>query len=153
MQNNKWYHVSRKDLGDKIKLTPKIPESAIISREGNIPRVTTSDNVLLCVKAIISSYTFKVADLLEFKHKNNFINPAIYVNDTDQPYLPPDAIDFRSNNEHWYLQETEFNLIGYVCLKSLTEGKLNIVNEKLTLTKEEFKDNKHKKYEYDSIVS
>lgn len=50
-----YFHISKKDLGEKIILKPKIPESAILSKEGNIPRICVCPKIYNCIEGITST--------------------------------------------------------------------------------------------------
>lgn len=65
--NNVFYHISKKYLDKKVTLTPKVPESALINKEGNIPRICVSDDPLLCVRSVMSNPKIQVRNFIEFK--------------------------------------------------------------------------------------
>lgn len=146
-----FFHLSKFDLGDSVILTPKVPESSLISKEGNIPRICVSSDVWLCICSIISVEKPSIRDLMyEFidrtkfdsfedckKHNEFFLNPVVYEID-DEPFLPPDASDFRKNKEHWFLTPKEFNKKGYLDFYSLLKGKIHISSENKKLSCEQF---------------
>ena len=140
-----YYHVSRNDLGISVIFTPKVPSSAIIEREGNIPRICVSSHIVLCLKAIIGNKQPTVDDILQEYNiskfpiaEGTFISPTIY-STTDIPYRIPHASDFRENKEHWFLNDTTFNRVGYICLKSLILfDKLVILNKPMQFNYTEF---------------
>ena len=141
-----FYHVSKKNLGNTIYLEPKIPESSLLEEEGNIPRICVSINVYYCLRSIIAvqAKNFHVFNLLEaFRHNllpmeskeywvargENLLSPSIYIS-KKYAFLPPNSSDFRSNKEHWYLQKTKFERLGFLDLSALiTNGKLNVIND------------------------
>lgn len=128
-----YYHVSKRYLGEKVVLTPRVPETALINEEGDIPRICTSKTLLGCVRGIVSHSLVAVKDFLyeiveheSFKtfddylldSKKMVLSPAIYVAG-GVAYTPPNASDFRANKEMWFLQDTEFVLVGYIDLALL----------------------------------
>lgn len=130
------YHLSKKFLGNRVTLTPKVPGSAIESFEGNIPRVCFSTNVFHCVRGICGCASLQCLDLAEFKDKSSLkliiINPAIYKTNK-KLYLPPSHADFRSNTEHWSIDSIDVTFIGYLCLNSLLERKILVTDNLKTL--------------------
>lgn len=135
-----WYHISKFDLGEQVVFKPKVPESALESMEGNIPRVCVSDSIYNCLRAITSNTKhLKVGEvILELRRevqpftlakdaKNIFVSPAIYVTEL-VPYIPPKCIDFRINREHWFITDTLFNRAGYISLHGLLNGVIEITN-------------------------
>lgn len=160
----KCYHLSKKFLGAQLTLKPKIPESSVISEEGDIPRVCFSENPFLCVRSICGSGDIKVADLSEFKdrtikepketwkdfinekEKTDYIliNPSIYVTE-EILYLPPSCSDFRANKERWSLNKINVEFIGYLCLKSLLDRKLVNTDQTKSLDTETFQKSKDKR--------
>ena len=139
----KYFHVSKRYLGETVTFKPKIPETSIIDIEGNIPRICVSDKVFRCLCSIVSSYPFNISDLLYefrddikgFETKEEYCNridtiksPVIYYTE-DTPFLPPAVSDFRNNREHWFLQDTTFRLYGFVDFSEL------IKNKKLSISK------------------
>lgn len=128
-----FYHISKKDLGQTVKLKPRVPSSSLVSREGNIPRICVTPSLYLCALSIVSFKPVGVRDLLiEYREEetDNIISPVVYYTD-ETPYLPPRVSDFRLTKEHWFLKPTLFNRLGYICLKSLVEyNVLRCVEEK-----------------------
>ena len=140
-----FYHVSKNNLGNIIYLEPKIPENCLIEEEGNIPHICVSTSIYYCLRSIIGvqSKNFHVFNLLEsFRHNlipmeskedwvsrgENLLSPSIYIS-KENAFIPPNASDFRSNKEHWYLQKTKFERIGFLDLPILiTNGKLKTTN-------------------------
>lgn len=124
----------------KIKITPSIPNNAILEVEGDKPRICFvkennnnkeyNQEILKCLRALISTkkdYINSHDILAEFKYrgnKNKLINFFIFkYSKEENMILPPDVSDFRLNNEHWLLKEDELELIGYLSLKDLLENK------------------------------
>lgn len=135
-----WYHVSKRFLGNEFVFKPKLPETAVIEREGDTPRICVSDSIAKCLRAIdsgdnltLKSIIINFSDLKdEFSfeteedlYAKNFRTPAIYVTE-ETPILPPDISDFRFNNEHWFLQPTKFKFVGYLSFNALLKGQLSI---------------------------
>lgn len=132
----------------KIKITPSIPNNAILEVEGDKPRICfvkennnnnnkeCEQEILKCLRALISTkkdYINSHDILAEFKYrgnKNKLINFFIFkYSKEENMILPPDVSDFRLNNEHWLLKEDELELMGYLSLKDLLENKkINIIN-------------------------
>lgn len=125
-----FYHVSKKDHGPLFKFKPKLPESAIIPKEGNIPRVCVSPEIFYCLRSISSNKNLYSMDIiLECRNEEGTWNPpAIYMT-FESPYLPPRVSDFRYNHEHWFLKPIEMLRIGYVDLAALTTGKVEIMKK------------------------
>lgn len=137
-----YFHISKKDLGDKVVLKPKIPESALPSKEGNIPRICVCPKIYNCIEAIVSVRRPTVGDFIQELSKDvnpfelfesnkliTYFSPSIYVSD-EIPFLPPAASDYRRTKEHWYLKRTPFKRCGYLDLNMLlTTGKLNTVDQ------------------------
>lgn len=132
-------HVSKMDLGDSAVFTPRVPETALVSIEGNIPRVCVSPSVGRCIHSIISSRVTHAWDLL-YEFRSNIedfedleewidrdgiiVSPSIYSTD-ELPYLPPKASDFRQNKEMWFLKPVTLIRNGYVDLwKTIETGKV-----------------------------
>lgn len=151
------YHLSKKYIGKDVILLPKVPDSST-HLEGTIPRICVCTNIILCLRAILSTKNIHIRDLVEFKkfyisdlmpnvsniNKSEipFINPSVYSNDSDIPYTPPMILDFKRNNEYWYIKPIKFKFIGYVCLDSILDGVLNIINNEITLSNEKYELNK-----------
>jgi hypothetical protein len=133
-----FYHVSKKDHGPVFKFRPKLPESAIINKEGNIPRVCVAPELLYCLRSISSNKQLYSMDIIiECRNEENGWNPpAIYMT-SDRPYLPPAVSDFRKNHEHWFIRPIEMVRIGYIDLVALTKGKIEIIKEFKSFTFEE----------------
>ena len=130
----KFYHLSKSKLPDGELIQPRIPQSAVVETEGNIPRICVTDDIILALQSICSTSVSRglcfldlmwnfldpkltllkqdIYDLYEKSKQSNSIlmcNIAVYgirVNDekTNMPFLPPDCADFRRFREHWYLQ-------------------------------------------------
>lgn len=136
------YHLSKTDLGQDVILKPKVPESSVISKEGNIPRVCVSNSLLLCLRSIVGCHGIMVDDLFysfrDLSHYDNgedwkrnnghFLHPTIYES-TDIAFLPPDASDFRLNQEKWYLKKTRFQRVGYLDIEQALHGKITIIDK------------------------
>lgn len=133
-----FYHVSKKDHGLTFKFKPKLPESAIIPKEGNIPRVCVAPEIFYCLRSIGSNkHLYSMDIIIECRNDEGGWNPpAIYMTN-EQPYLPPRVSDFRYNKEHWFLKPVEMLRIGYVDLEALTRGKVEIIKQFKTFTFEE----------------
>ena len=57
------------------------------------------------------------------------IGPVTIYSTDQQPYLPPDASDFRINKEHWFIQPVEMIRIGYLSLGQLLKGKISLIKK------------------------
>ena len=67
-------------------------------------------------------------------------NPAVYIT-KEKAYLPPNASDFRQNNEHWLLKPTEFKFLGRLNIERLLftlGGTIAITNKKFSCYPEAF---------------
>lgn len=128
-----YYHVSKKYLGEKVVLTPRVPETCLVSEEGDIPRICTSRTLLGCIRGIVShsmvsvrDFIYEIVECEGFNTLDDYladtkkmvISPPIYVTG-GVAYTPPNASDFRANKEMWFLEDTEFVLIGYIDLALL----------------------------------
>ena len=137
-----WFHISSDDLGASFLFTPRIPDSAVVSKEGNIPRICVCSDIHSCLMAItgVGKVGIPLRDLVfEFKKKLLVVSPAIYVC-KDEPYLPPDVSDFRLTKEHWYLQEKMFNRQSFLSIKSLLSGEIKEITEPETMDFQEYRD-------------
>lgn len=148
-----FYHLSKKHLGNDMIFEPRLPDSALIKTEGNIPRICVSSDIFLCIRSIISSKNVKIIDLLyefsdrgendicfeEWKNKNGFfINPSIYTTD-ETPFIPPDVSDFRYNKEHWFLNKTQFKFIGFLDISYLFMNEIKITDKQFTINYNDYK--------------
>lgn len=130
-----FYHVSYVDLGERATLTPQIPKNSDIEEEGDIPRICVSTSIYSCLKGILSKQKFKSIHILNnfrkdmeaFEEMEEWINkgakilsPTVYYT-KKKAYEPPNASDFRKNNEYWYINKTIFDRVGYICLNTLIE--------------------------------
>lgn len=106
-----WYHISSAYLGRKKKFTPQICEynSTTIYEEGDIPHICVSDSLFNCLKALVGMG--KPDTNVFLRHFKE--NPCVYFTE-EKAYTPPNAIDFRNNNEHWFLKPTEFRYLGRI---------------------------------------
>lgn len=128
----RFYHISRKNHGNVFTFVPRVPDSAVVEREGNIPRVCVAPSLYCCIASIVSGKDIKVGQVLcefavmepfetveEFeKSKRTIPFPSVYWTH-DQPYLPPASSDFRRNKEHWFISPTTMLFEGYLDLQSL----------------------------------
>ena len=130
------YHVSKGYLGRSVTLNPQLPKSALISIEGDIPRVCFSTELSGCLSSISGGANCSISDaLLEFKDKNIFPNPSVYITIEDL-FTPPNISDFRENNEYWALIPIKVKFIGFIDLFQLTKNIIEITMERFTLTNE-----------------
>lgn len=144
-----FYHASKKFLGNAFTFTPRIPETALISKEGNTPRVCVSTHAFLCIRSIISHDPISVSDLTEFCQSEvitpdqealysgeyftqqrmcrQMFNPALYTT-CEVPILPPNVSDFRHNDERWFTSPVTMKFVGYIDIQSLiTDGRITMV--------------------------
>jgi hypothetical protein len=144
-----FYHVSKKYLGNTVTLTPKVPGTALITEEGDIPRICTSKNLLGCIRGIVSiknvtvgQFLAETRDCIDFMSEQDQINgpaktlvsPSIY-SSIERAYTPPNASDFRVNKEMWYLSDTNFTLIAFIdIIKLMYTGELDYTNEIQTVS-------------------
>lgn len=132
-----YYHVSKIDLGSVVVFTPKIPGSSLISTEGNIPRVCVTTSIRNCLLSINGVREGSIKDtVINLSNEENSyrkdivtIGPVTIYSTDQQPYLPPDASDFRINKEHWFIQPVEMKRIGYLSLGQLLKGKISLVKK------------------------
>ena len=144
-----FYHVSKRYLGNTVTLTPKVPGTALITEEGDIPRICTSKNLLGCIRGIVSiknvtvgKFLVETMDHIAFMSIQDQINypgktlvsPSIY-SSIERAYTPPNASDFRVNKEMWYLSDTNFTLIAFIdIIKLMYTGELDYTNEIQTVS-------------------
>jgi hypothetical protein len=126
-----YYHVSRTFLGKEKILTPLIPDCCTNTKfmcsaeEGNIPRICVSNSIMNCLVAICGGRLYSPEIIQKFKE-----NPCVYISEKEA-FIPPNASDFRQNNEHWYIAKTKFRYIGRVNIYQLTKRNVIIpTNEK-----------------------
>jgi hypothetical protein len=140
----KYFHVSKKHLGDSPVFLPRVPESSLSSIEGDIPRVCVSELLFFCLRGITGQSPLRIVDLLsefvdgregfepcsEFiKRGGKLLYPSVY-STTEIPHLPPKASDFRANKEMWFIYPVQMKLEGYLDLKWLVEHqKLKITSD------------------------
>lgn len=120
-----WYHVRRKNEGKVLTLTPKMPEvnNGCKYEEGDIPRICVSNTIFNCLRGITGMSNI---DAGLFRENNSFGfdgNPAVYITE-GRAYTPPNAIDFRQNNEHWVLTEEKYFFLGYVDIYKMLTRKI-----------------------------
>ena len=60
-------------------------------------------------------------------------NPSVYIT-KEKAYLPPNASDFRQNNEHWLLKPTEFKFLGRLNIEKIICPKttISVTNKKFS---------------------
>ena len=133
------YHISKDYLGKVVTFYPRVPSSSVIKYEGDIPRVCFSTKLKHCLSSMGGSANATVSDiLLEFKIKNTFPNPTVYIT-RDKLFLPPNASDFRDNDEYWAINHITLNFIGFIDLFQLTKNVIEITMERYSLTNEVYK--------------
>ncbi|MDD5151922.1 MAG: hypothetical protein PHC28_15825 [Flavobacterium sp.] len=125
-----FFHISRSDIGEEVILTPRLPPSAIISQEGNIPRICVSPNPLYAIRSITGTKKPRVYDILsEFKDNIVGTKKLTIYGTLKEAYIPPSSSDFRFNSEHWFLTDTKFYKLGYIDIIGLLNGNLFILEE------------------------
>lgn len=134
-----FYHISKKDLGVNVKFTPRVPDSALVSIEGNIPRVCVSSSLLGCIRGICGTNKVTVSDIIYGCKKdvvsNSYCPLTVYLAPADiYPYVPPNVSDYRANKEHWYLSVIKMRRIGYIDFTALLDGCIEIIDYKKTLS-------------------
>lgn len=100
-----WFHISKDYLGKTKILMPKVTNYNSITtyEEGNIPHICVADSIFNCLCAIVGNCKPNTSNFLRQFTKN----PSIYFTE-EIAFLPPNAIDFRVTNEHWFLKRTKF---------------------------------------------
>lgn len=125
-----WYHVRREFLGNHPLIKPKIPKAVIDNafcraEEGNIPRVCVSDHVFKCFRGIMG---IEEPCTIDFKTRFEE-NPYLYITD-ETALVPPNCLDFRYNNEHWFIKPTRFYYIGRIDMyKMVSKHIIDITEE------------------------
>lgn len=136
-----FYHVTKQDHGFLFKFKPKLPETALISKEGDILRVCVCPTIFYCLRAITSNHELLISDLVfNLINKPSILSSLVIYGTSDKPNLPPAASDFRRNKEHWFLKPITMERLGFLDLRQLAVGSLKIthLNEKIKFT--EFKN-------------
>lgn len=122
-----YYHVTE-DLGESIILTPRVPRYCL-PNEGDIPRICVSSSIYNCVRALAGSVNLKTHHIQGVYG----LTRQLCVYETDEsPYLPPDCSDFRRNNEMWFIKDTAFKRLGFICSKAWNSGNILVVKENST---------------------
>jgi hypothetical protein len=130
-----FFHVSFQNHGSYFQFQPKVPEMAYEYKEGNIPRVCVCPTVYQCLSAISGEKELYSFDIMQkcrrFPDASVIEQPSIYVVIGDQlPYLPPNASDFRKNEEHWFLSPVVMKHIGYLNMTKLVLGRCVVTRNK-----------------------
>lgn len=114
-----WYHVTKYPYMGKTKiLSPYVP-ATMNEKEGNIPRICVSNSIFNCLKSIIGRNFIYPNDCKIFKE-----NPCVYFTE-DTPFIPPDCVDFRVNDERWFIKKTKFFYLARIDIfKLLCYNKL-----------------------------
>lgn len=126
-----WYHVRREFAGKSPTITPLIPRAAedynwCRSEEGDIPRICVSDVIINCLRGIMGISNPAMGDFRKYFHEN----PHLYITE-ETPFMPPNCLDFRENNEHWFITPTKFIYLGRIDMYKLFRGsKIGITTEK-----------------------
>ena len=144
---NLFYHVSKIDHGEVFTFKPRLPSSALVNNEGNIPRVCVCTEIFYCLRAITSGEYLRISHLVAELQRNDPVKdygsevmniaevryqpPAIYATE-EQPFIPPNASDFRRNKEHWFLSEVAMERIGYLDLESFYKGTVAVIKDPVT---------------------
>ena len=135
-----WYHISDKFIGYNPVLEPKAYQDKefVLWYEGNVPRICVSNNIFFCIRSMIGHedlYTYDVLFRFRSSYDHNNLNedknticgeedgksiivnnPAIYATE-ENPYYPSNCLDFRRNNEMWFINPTQFQFIGFLSIK------------------------------------
>ena len=124
-----FYHVSMKDMGERFRFIPKVPSSAIVPKEGNVPRICVCPEVFYCLRAISGQKKlFSMDIVLQCRGKDGIILPTVYGTEK-LPFLPPRVADFRKNKEHWFTTPITMKRVGYIDLGALVKGRVEIIPE------------------------
>lgn len=133
------------NLGAFLTMTPRVPETCLISKEGNIPRICVSTHLYYCLRSITggSSNKFYVNEILheirddmramescdEWIKRATWLNsPTVYIS-YEEAFTPPDACDFKKNHESWYITPQKFQRLGFIDLPTLvSEGVIKIID-------------------------
>ena len=126
-----WYHLRKRYIGKNPTIEPYVPNAVKISatycaEEGNIPRICVSDHIFKCITGILGILQPSPSDLSRQFDEN----PCLYITDST-PYVPPNCLDFRDNNEHWFITPTKFIYLGRINLsKIFKNGIIELTTEK-----------------------
>lgn len=119
-----WYHIRREYLGKNPIIHPRVPNAVINgiicrAEEGDIPRICVSDHVFKCITGIIGVNEPFISDI----ERRFDENPCLYITDST-PYTPPNCLDFRANNEHWFITPTKFVYLGRINMGKLFKSSI-----------------------------
>jgi hypothetical protein len=124
------FHVSKRDLGHILTLTPQIPRSAGNDECLITPRVCFSPTVEQCVIGIVGyGVSHDITFLAAFSVLANAgWCPTVYY--TDEDLIEPDRVsDFHITQEHWALDPVKVERIGYIdCMAMLKHKRIDIVD-------------------------
>ena len=117
-----WYHVVREFFGNEKVFLPKIPQLNSFCRceEGNIPRICVSNSLFNCLRAITGLDRGLYPNILK---KNFAENPCVYATE-EVPLLPPNCLDFRQNEERWFIKRTKFMYLARIDIEQLLVKKI-----------------------------
>lgn len=124
-----WYHVRREYLGKAPIIQPKVPEAVSENvtcgaEEGNIPRICVSDNIFKCFRGIMG---IEIPRTIDFSTRFEE-NPYLYITD-ETALVPPNCLDFRYNNEHWFIKPTRFYYIGRIDMYKMVSRNILDITE------------------------
>jgi hypothetical protein len=110
------FHISRKDLGGEVTLTPKIPANMLLKvQECDTQRVCFSPTIQQCLVGIIGYEISWEATLLEawIKSSNHIYTVYQTVEDlTPAPSL--EGSDYHLTQEHWSLNPIAVTRLGFI---------------------------------------
>jgi hypothetical protein len=130
------FHVSRRDLGKLVTLTPQIPRNAAKDECRVTPRVCFSPTVEQCVIGIVGYGLSQDITFLGafFELANSTWCPTVYY--TDEVLFEPEWVnDFHITHEEWSLAPITVERIGYIdCMAMLQKRTIEIVEEPVYVT-------------------
>lgn len=133
------YHVSRRDLGHIVTLTPQIPRSATKDECHLTPRVCFSPTVEQCVMGIVGyGLSQDITFLGAFMELANASwCPTVY--HTDETLFEPEWVsDFHITHEEWALAPITVERIGYIdCMAMVEHKRIEIVEQPVYISQAE----------------
>lgn len=113
------YHVSAKDLGAKVVLTAKVPETAGNEECRKTARVCFAPSVWQCLMGVtgICDHFAIIAELVS-THRRDRTAPVVY-RTSRKLFIPKQVSDYADTHEVWSLEDIEVTRHGYVDLAYL----------------------------------
>lgn len=121
------YHVSYTYLGDKIKLTPRVPPTAGPKEDQTTPRICFAPSVIKCLHAIEGTKDSKrLRAMWELSKKN----PSVYYTKRLKSIVPAGKVpDKKFTEEVWVLRPITVYFSGFIDIPHFVRtGKIQFTN-------------------------